>query len=154
MKLASGLPRSHAGRDSRGAVADGDGAAEKEIGVLRQPQGERVGRVIDEYRLPVRDRLRRPAFRPGVGGGEMAPLALRGAAHRRFRRAQRLDHFRMIAAKAANHIEGSDRGAAEREIRIARERLLENPDWIAGQPVIVGDRPIERRRRTRARRQA
>ena len=76
-------------QDPRGAVADGGRPAEKEIGVLRQAQGERVGRVIGEDRLPADDRLRGLALRPGLGGGEMAPLALRGAPNRRFGRTER-----------------------------------------------------------------
>ena len=51
----------------------------------------------------------------------------------------------MVAAKAADHVERRDRDAAERETWIARQRLFQNPDRIAGQPIVVGDRPIERR---------
>jgi hypothetical protein len=134
-------------QDSCGAVAYRQRPAEKIIGVLRQPQGERVGRMIDEYCLPAQDRLRGLAFRPGAGGGEMAPLALRGATNRRLGPAERLDHLRMVAAKAADHIERRDRHPAERETGIARQRLPEDPDRIAGQPIIVGDRQIERRGR-------
>ena len=107
-------------QDACGGVAYRQRPAEKVIGVLRQPQGERVGRMIDEYRLPAQDRLRGLAFRPGAGGGEMAPLALRGAANRGLGRAERLDHLRMVAAKAADHVERRDRDAAERETWIAR----------------------------------
>ena len=41
-RIAAVPGRQHPG----GAVADGGRSAEKEIGVLRQAQGERVGRVI------------------------------------------------------------------------------------------------------------
>ena len=51
----------------------------------------------------------------------------------------------MIAAKAADHVERRDRDAAQRETGIVRERRFENADRIAGQPVIIGDRAIERR---------
>ena len=77
----------------------------------------------------------------------MAPLPLRGAPNRRFGGAERAHDLRMVAAKAADHIERRDRDAAQRETGIARERRFENADRIAGQPVIVGDRAIERRGR-------
>jgi hypothetical protein len=103
--------------------------------------------VIDEDHLPAEDRPRGLALRPGLGGGEVAPLALRSAPHRRFGRAERAHHLRVIAAKAADHMERRNRDAAQREIGIAGERRFENTDRIAGQPVIVGDRAIERRAR-------
>ena len=53
----------------------------------------------------------------------------------------------MVAAKAADHRERRDRDAAQRETGIVRERRFEDADRIAGQPVIVGDRAIERRGR-------
>ena len=53
----------------------------------------------------------------------------------------------MVAAKAADHIERRDRDAAQRETGIARERGFETADRIAGQPIIIGDRAIERRGR-------
>ena len=75
----------------------------------------------------------------------MALLALGGAPDRRFGRAERAHDLRMIAAKAADHRERRNRDAAQRETGIARERRFEHADRIAGQPVIVGDRAIERR---------
>jgi hypothetical protein len=77
----------------------------------------------------------------------MAALAFRGAANRRLRRGERIDHLGVVAAKAADHIERRNRHAAECETGIARQRLLENPDRIAGQAIIVGNRPIEGRSR-------
>ena len=50
----------------------------------------------------------------------------------------------MVAAKAADHSERRDRDPAQRETGIARERRFEHADRIAGQPVIVGHRAIER----------
>ena len=44
-------------------------------------------------------------------------------------------------------VERRNRDAAQRETGIARERGFEHADRIAGQPVIVGDRAIERRGR-------
>ena len=55
----------------------------------------------------------------------------------------------MVAAKAANHIERRDRDGAQSEAGIARERRFENADRIAGQPVIIGYRAVERRGRLR-----
>ena len=121
--------------------------AEKEIGVLRQAQGERVGRVIGKDALPALDRLRELALRPGLRRREMAPLALRGGRNRRFGRTQRALDLRMIAAKAADHVEGRDRDAGQRKIGVAGQRGFEDADRIAGQPIIVGDRAIERRGR-------
>ena len=43
----------------RRGVADGDRPAEEEIGVLRQPQCERVGRMIGKDLFPVRGSLSR-----------------------------------------------------------------------------------------------
>ena len=60
----------------------------------------------------------------------------------------------MVAAKAADHGERGDRDAAQRETGIAGERRFEHADRIAGQPIIVGDRAIERGGRSRARRRA
>ena len=74
----------------------------------------------------------------------MTPLALRGAPNRRFGRAERAHDLRMVAAKAADHRERRDRDAAQRETGIARERRFKDADRIAGQPVIIGDRAIER----------
>ena len=50
----------------------------------------------------------------------------------------------MIAAKAADHKKRRDPNRAKRETGIARERRFEHADRIAGQPVIVGHRAIER----------
>jgi hypothetical protein len=50
----------------------------------------------------------------------------------------------MITAKAADHSERRDRDPAQSETRIARERRFEHADRIAGQPVIVCHRAIER----------
>ena len=83
---------------------------------------------------------------PSLGGGEMAPLAVRGAAARRFGRAERVEHLRMIAAKTADHVKRRDRDAAENEGRVARERLLEDADRIPGQAVVIGEGAIERLR--------
>jgi hypothetical protein len=74
----------------------------------------------------------------------VAPFALRGAHSRRFSRAERRHHLRMIAAKPADHRERRNCNAAQGETGIARERRFEHADRIAGQPVIVGDRTIER----------
>ena len=73
------------GQHPLGAVADGGRPAEEEIGVLHEPQSERVGGMIGQDRLPAEDGLRGLAPRPGLGGGEMAPLALRGAPDRQLR---------------------------------------------------------------------
>ena len=64
------------GQHPLGAVADGGRPAEEEIGVLHEPQSERVGGVIGQDPLPAEDRLRELAPRPGLGGGEMVLLAL------------------------------------------------------------------------------
>ena len=99
-------------------------------------------------------RLRKSALGPGLGGGEMAPLALGAAADRRFGRAERVDHLRMIAAKTADHVKHRDSDAAQNEGRVARERRLESADRIPGQAVVIGEGAIERLRRTRASRRA
>ena len=70
---------------------------------------------------------------------EMAPLAVRGAANRRFGRAERVDHLRMIAAKAADHVKHGDGDAAQNEGRVAREGRLEGAERIPGQAVVVGE---------------
>ena len=67
-----------------------------------------------------------------------------GAPDRRFGRSERANNLRMIAAKPADHVERRDRDPAQRETAIARERRFEHADRIAGQPVIVSDRAIER----------
>ena len=103
--------------------------------------------MINEDRLPVEDRPRSLSLRPGLGGDEVAPLALRGAPHPRFRRAERAHDLGMVAAKAADHVKRRDRDGAQRKSGIARKRGFENADWIAGQPVIVGDRAIKGRSR-------
>ena len=77
----------------------------------------------------------------------MAPLALRGGRNRRFGRTQRALNLHMIAAKAADHVEGRDRDAGQSEAGIAGQRGFEDADRIASQPIIVGDRAIERRGR-------
>ena len=59
-----------------GAVADGGRPAEEEIGVLHEPQSERVGGMIGQDLLPAHNRLRGLAPRPGFGGGKMVLLAL------------------------------------------------------------------------------
>jgi len=64
------------GQDPFGAVADGGRPAEEEIGVLHEPQSERVGGVIGQDPLPAEDRLRELAPRPGLGGGQMVLFAL------------------------------------------------------------------------------
>ncbi len=75
----------------------------------------------------------------------MAPLAFRGAPDRRLGRPERAHNLRMVAAKAADHIKRRDRDGAQRETGIALKRGFEHADRIAGQPIIVGDRAIERR---------
>jgi hypothetical protein len=106
----------------RGAVADRHRPAEEEISILHEAQGERVGGMIDEDHLPAEDRPRGFALRPRLGGGEVAPLALRGAPNRHFGRAERTYHLRVIAAKAADHIERRDRDAAQCKTGVAGER--------------------------------
>ena len=64
------------GQDPFGAVADGGRPAEEEIGVLHEPQSERVGGILGQDRLPAHNRLRERAPRPGFGGGKMGLLAL------------------------------------------------------------------------------
>ncbi len=107
---------------TRGAIANGGRAAKEEISVLREPQGERVGGMIVEDRLPAEDRARGLASRPRLGGGEVTPLTLRGAPNRRFGPAEGVHHLRMVSAKATDHVERRNRNAAQREIGIARER--------------------------------
>ena len=77
----------------------------------------------------------------------MTPLPLGGGPNRRFCGAKRARHLRMVAAKAADHIKRRDRDAAQRETGILAKRRSKNADRIAGQPVIIGHRAIERRRR-------
>ena len=76
----------------------------------------------------------------------MAPLAVRGAPDRRFGRAERVEHLRMIAAKTADHVKHRDGDAAQNEGRVARERLFEGADRIPGQAVVFGEGAIERLR--------
>ena len=74
----------------------------------------------------------------------MALFARRGAVDRGFGGGERLGHFRMVAAKAADHEERRDRDGAQRESRVARDRLLQGADGIAGEPVVIGDGAVER----------
>jgi hypothetical protein len=100
--------------------------------------------MIVEDGLPAHDRLRGRAPRPGLRGSKVAPLALGATANRRFGRAERVHDLGMVAAKPPDHEERRNRDAAQGETGIARERRLENADRVARQPVIVGDRAIER----------
>jgi hypothetical protein len=55
----------------------------------------------------------------------------------------------MIAAKAPDHVERRNRNTAQRKARVALKRRFEHADRIPSQPVIVGDRTIERLSRRR-----
>ena len=121
--------------------------AEHEMGVLDQTQRQRVeGEVGDEV-VPQPLGGERAPGRPRLGRREMAALALRRAANRRFGRGQRPGHFGMVAAKAADQEQIGDRDRAEREAGVGRQRALQPADRIAAQPPIVGDGAVERRRR-------
>ena len=142
-RIAALPGRQHA----RHGIADGERVAVKEMGVLDQPQRKRVGRMVGEEVVPDLLAVEGAASRPGLGGGEMAAFALRRAADRRLGRGERVRHFGMIAAKAADQEQIGDRDRAERKGRVGRQRALQPADRIAGQAPIVGDGAIERRRR-------
>ena len=100
--------------------------------------------MIDQNGLPLDGRLGGPALGPGLGGGQMAPLAVRGVAARRFGCAEGVDNLRMIAAKTADHVKHGDGDAAQNEGWVARERRLESADRIPSQAVVIGEGAIER----------
>ncbi len=116
--------------------------------VFDQPQRQRVARMVGENVVPHLFGVEGAARRPGLGGGEMAALALRRAADRRLGRTERLDHFGMIAAKPADQEEVGNRNGAERERGIAGERAVQRFDRIAPEAPVVGDSAVERRRRS------
>ena len=144
----SGLSRSQAGRTRATRIADGERLAEQKVSVLAEAQRERVGGVVDEDVFPQPDRLARAAGRERLDGGQMQPLARRSAADRRFRCAERAGNLCMIATKATDHEETGDRRRAERKGRILRQGALQNPDRIAAERKIVGDRAVEGFRRS------
>ena len=131
---------------ARHEIADGERVAVEEMRVLDQPQRQRVGRMVGDDVVPDPLAVEGAARRPGLGGGEMAALALRRAADRRLGRREGVRHFGMVAAKPADQEQIGDRDRAERERRVGRQRALQRADRIAPQAPIVGDGAVERRR--------
>ena len=113
--------------------------AEEEVCVLGEAQREGVGRPVREDRLPGERGVDRPAVGQRLDGGDMQPLAGRGAGKRALRRGDRADDLGMVAAKAADQEQPGDRRRAENEGRVRRKRRLQSADRIAGQAPVVRD---------------
>ena len=101
--------------------------------VFDQPQRQRVGRMIGDDVVPDLLAVERATRRPGLGGGEVAALALLRAADRRIGRRKGFRHLGMVAAKAADHEQIGDGDRAKRERRVGRQRALQRADRIARQ---------------------
>ena len=132
--------RQNAGR----RIADRRGLAQKEIGVLGQAQRQRVGRPLDQDRLPDERGVDRPALGPGPDGGHMQPFALRCVGKPVLGGGERADDLRMVAAESADQEQPRDRRRAQSKGRVVGERLLQRADRVAGQAPIVRDRAIVR----------
>ena len=129
---------------ARRRIADRLRLAQKEVGVLGEAQRQRVGRLLDEDRLPDERRVDRPALGPGPDGGDMQLFALRRVGDPALGDGEGADDFRMVAAKSADQEQPRDRRRAEGEGRIVRQRPLQRADRVAGQAPVVRDRAIVR----------
>ncbi len=122
---------------ARCGIADRQRLAQKEVGVLNKAQRERVGRPLDEDRLPDEGGVDRPALGPSLDGVDMQLFAPRRVGEPALDAGERADDFRMVAAESADQEQPRDRRRTEGEGWIVDKRLLQRADRVAGQAPVV-----------------